>query len=177
MTKEQKMDIDFEKIEELVARLAGKDTVELSKLIIEGKENVSEFLLAEKLELGINLVRNRLYRLQKHNLVSSMRKKDKQKGWYIYYWTFNLVQAKLLIKSLKEEEIGSLKKRLKKEEEDHYTCSRKCLRLNFMNSMDNDFKCPLCEGMLAQSNNKKIIKEIKKELEVLLEEPCEKVAA
>ena len=113
------MDIDFEKIGDLVARLAGKDTVELSQLIIEGKENVSEFLLAEKLELGINHVRNRLYRLQKHNLVSSMRKKDKQKGWYIYYWTFNLVQAKSLIKSLKEEEIGSLKKRLKKEEEDH----------------------------------------------------------
>ncbi len=162
------MAINLEKVDNLVGKLTGKETVQLVRLIIEGTENVSEFILAEKLEMRINQVRNMLYRLQKYNLVTSMRKKDKQKGWYIYYWTFNEIQAKVLMKSVKKEEIELLKKRLEKEEDgEYYTCPKKCLRLNFVNAMDNDFKCPLCEKVLKQVDNKKIIKELKKEIEVL----------
>ena len=162
------MVINLEKVDELIEKLTGEETVKLVRLIIEGKENVSEFILAEKLEIKINTVRNMLYGLQKYNLVTSMRKKDKQKGWYIYYWTFNEVQAKVLMKTVKQEEIELLKKRLEKEEDgEYYNCPKKCLRLNFVNAMDNDFKCPLCEKVLKQADNKKIIKELKKEIEIL----------
>ena len=160
--------LDLEKIDGLMVKLAGIDSVPLTRLIIEGKENVSEFLLAEKLELGINQVRNMLYRLQKYNLVTSMRKKDKKKGWYIYYWTFNTIHANSLLVTIKDEELTALEKRLKREEEsDYYTCSKKCMRLNFINAMDNDFKCPICEGIVKQVDNSKIIKQLRKEIEEL----------
>ncbi len=98
--------------EELVKEVAGEDTVKLVGLL-KDKDNISEFKLAEKLRLTVNTVRNMLYRLQAHNLVTSTRKKDKKKGWYIYYWTFNTPQAKSLVRVVKQKKFEQLKERLK----------------------------------------------------------------
>ena len=163
------MELSQLEIDNLVAEVAGRDAVSVAEFIINTGENVSEFLIAEKLDTPINHIRNILYRLQENNLVTFMRKKDKQKGWYIYYWTFNKIQAKLLIKRLKTERIVTLKKRLEKEAEDFFTCRKKCLRITFNNAMENGFKCSECNAVLKQVSNKKQVKEIKKELELLID--------
>ena len=73
-------------IEETIGEVAGSDVIPLV-MYLKNKKNVSEFKLAEHLTQEINTTRNMLYRLLKANLVTFNRKKDKQKGWYIYYWT------------------------------------------------------------------------------------------
>ena len=78
MVEIKEMGLDTETVTELVEEIAGKDVVELVELI-KGKEHVSEFKIAEKLDLTVNQVRNMLYRLYSHNLVSFIRKKDKNK--------------------------------------------------------------------------------------------------
>ena len=80
-------------VEQVVTDVAGEDVIPLIKQL-KNKKNVSEFKLAEALELEVNLVRNMLYRLYHANLVSFTRRKDKKKGWYIYYWTFRIKQIK-----------------------------------------------------------------------------------
>tara|TARA_Y100000034_G_scaffold125577_1_gene175499 strand:+ start:384 stop:896 length:513 start_codon:yes stop_codon:yes gene_type:complete len=160
-------------IDKLVEEVAGIGAVSVAEFIINTGENVSEFLIAEKLETGINNIRNLLYRLQENNLVTFMRKKDKKKGWYIYYWTFNKVQANILINKLKEKRIVTLKKRLEKETEDFLSCNRKCLRITFNNALENNFKCPECESVLKQVDNKKQVESIKKELDMLIDSSSE----
>ena len=84
---------------DLVIEIAGPEVVALVELLY-GKENVSEFKLADKLELTVNQARNMLYKLHSHNLVSFIRKKDKRKGWYIYYWTLDLRRMLVFLVSL-----------------------------------------------------------------------------
>ena len=73
---------------ELVTVTVGEDALPLIN-ILKDKNNISEFKLAEMLNVTVNQIRNMLYRLNEKNLVNFMRKKDKKKGWYIYYWSLN----------------------------------------------------------------------------------------
>jgi transcription initiation factor TFIIE subunit alpha len=164
------MEISENKINSLVGQVAGEDAINVAEFIIAKGENVSEFLIAEALELQINHVRNILYRLQENNLVTFNRKKDKKKGWYIYYWSFNHPQAISTIQKMKENRIENLKKRLEKEDSStFYTCASKCLRLTFQNALESNFSCPECSKSLKEVDNSKIIREIKKELTMLEE--------
>jgi len=79
----------------LVEEMAGLDTGRIVDILF-GKKDVNEFLIARKMELTINQIRNILYKLSAEGLVSFIRKKDKRKGWYIYYWT--LKTEKCLVK-------------------------------------------------------------------------------
>src|SRR3989344_2462220 len=80
-------------VEEFVSEVAGKESIKILNILKE-QNNVSEFDMAEKLKMSINQVRNLLYKLNAHNLVFSTRKKDKDKGLYMYYWTFNFKHAR-----------------------------------------------------------------------------------
>ncbi len=158
----------MEKVLILIEEVAGKEAVPIAQEIIKGKENVSEFKLAETLNMNINQVRNFLYKLQKYNLITSTRKKDKKKGWYIYYWTFNVAQAIALSASLKKTRLSSLKKRLEAEENtEYYTCTRKCKKLDLEEAMELNFKCDECSNLLNRINNEKEIKAIQKEITLL----------
>ena len=109
-------------IEAVVSEVAGEDVVPLVKAL-KDKKNISEFKLAEDIKQEINITRNMLYRLYDANLVSFMRKKDKQKGWYIYYWTFNPKRIKDLSETLKKQRLEKLKDRLERENSsDFFTC-------------------------------------------------------
>ncbi len=163
-------ELNRNEINSLVAQVAGEDTVEVVEYILENGENISEFLISEKLEIPMNMLRNRLYRLQENNLITFTRKKDKKKGWYIYYWTFNHPQSISMIKKMKDSRITNLKKRLEREDSSiFYTCSSKCLRTKFDRAMENNFLCAECGKILKEQDNSKIIKEIKKELSLLEE--------
>ena len=89
-------------IEDLVKEVVGDEAVRLVDLI-KGKKNVSEFKIADKLKITVNQVRNILYGLNSRSLVTFTRKKDKKKGWYIYYWTFDEKKARDVIIEIKEK--------------------------------------------------------------------------
>ncbi len=162
--------------EELVREVAGEDTVKLVGLLRD-KENVSEFKIAEKLRLTVNTVRNMLYRLQAHNLVTSIRKKDKKKGWYIYYWTFNSSQARSLVRIVKQRKLERFKERLQAElQQTFYVCPERCVRMKIENAMDYDFKCPECGVVLQEENNQRFIEKIQAKILELEEELAKPLA-
>ena len=68
------MKLDNELLEQLMADLVGDDVLPLVRILAK-KRNVSEFKLAEMLNVTVNQIRNMLYRMNAHNLVSSIRKK------------------------------------------------------------------------------------------------------
>lgn len=157
-------------VEDLILEVADKEALELIRYI-ENKKNVSEFKIAEYLKMNINKTRNVLYRLNEHNLVSSTRKKDKKKGWYIYYWTFNPEYARVLAIDLKRKRIEDLRKRLKREgNEIFFLCQNECIRLDYNTAMEYGFRCPECGELMVEQKNEKIIDKIKVEVERLEKE-------
>jgi len=152
-------------VDEIVSEVAGEDVLPLVKAL-RNKSNVSEFKLADNIKKEINLTRNMLYRLYDNNLVSFIRKKDKKKGWYIYYWTFNQKRIKDLAQDIRKKKLERLLERLNREKTTQfYNCANKCVRLDFEQSHDFNFKCPECGQLLDIEDNAKKIKELQGELE------------
>lgn len=175
------MTIPSKVVEDIVSEVAGQDVIPLVRAL-RNKINVSEFKLADNIKSEINLTRNMLYRLYDNNLVSFIRKKDKKKGWYIYYWTFNQKRVKDLMGDIKKRRLDRLTERLNREKSTQfYACSNKCMRLDFEQSHDFNFKCPECGSLLDLEDNAKLISELEAELsrlqkEVVVEErPVRKV--
>ncbi len=157
-------------VDDVVSEVAGADVIPLVKAL-RNKSNVSEFKLADQIKREINLTRNMLYRLYDNNLVSFIRKKDKKKGWYIYYWTFNQKRIKDLLRDSKKRRLEKLTERLTREKTTQfYMCASKCLRLDFEQSHDFNFKCPECGLLLDMEDNSKKIKELQVEFDKLLKE-------
>lgn len=157
-------------VEDVVSEVVGEDVIKLVKYL-KNKKNISEFKLAESIKEEINRTRNMLYRLYDSNLVSFTRKKDKKKGWYIYYWTFNLKRIKYLVKNLKQKRLEKLKERIEREKTNHFfSCDSQCIRLDFEQATDFEYKCPECGLLLNQEDNADKIKEIEKEIKKLEKE-------
>lgn len=170
------MQLSVANLKELVIKIADEGAFKIVRYILD-KQNISEFVIAEKLGMTVNEVRNKLYKLQTYNLVSSTRKKDKEKGWYIYYWTFKQKDAYELFYNLKQKKLKELKDTLEKEDKTKFLiCKNECKRLTFEESLEEDFKCPVCGTLLKEESNKKNISTIRKEL-INLEKELTKVKA
>ncbi|MBU1204355.1 MAG: hypothetical protein KKA61_00550 [Nanoarchaeota archaeon] len=151
-------------IEATIVDVAGEDVLPLVKFL-GNKKNVSEFKIADTIKKEINQTRNMLYRLHEANLVSFIRKKDKKKGWYIYYWTFRPKMIRHLIVTLGKENLAKLKDRLAREKSSHFfICQNKCIRLDFDQAMNFDFKCPECGEIMNQEDNLENIRLIEEEI-------------
>lgn len=164
------MSISKKIFEDVIADVAGNDVLPLVKAL-KNKKNISEFKLASTLRQEINTVRNMLYRLYNANLVSFIRKKDQKKGWYIYYWTFNAKNIPYLAEDIKKRKIEKLTERLTREKNSFfYFCKNKCLRLEFEQATEFEFKCPECGSLLEQEDNSEKIITLQKEIEHLQKE-------
>jgi transcription initiation factor TFIIE subunit alpha len=161
------MKITQKAIENVISELVGDDIIPLVNLLKTNK-NISEFQIASKIKIPVDITRNQLYRLYNNNLVTFIRKKDKQKGWYIYYWTLNIDRIKYLVTDLKKKRIERLKDRLYRENNNHFfSCLNECIRIDFEQATNMEYKCPECGELLQQENNLKKIEFLKEEIKQL----------
>ncbi|MBW2990955.1 hypothetical protein KY348_04580 [Candidatus Woesearchaeota archaeon] len=155
-------------IKYVVTELVGEEALPII-FYLKGKNQISEFIIAEELDMEIHLVRNLLYRLLEFNIVSFIRKKDRIKGWYICYWDFNEHMTPYLGEKIRISKISKLKERLEKEQKHtFYMCRNACVRMPFEKSMEFNFKCPECGTLMNEQDNtrtQEFIKEQLKELE------------
>ena len=157
-------------IEASIVEVAGEDVLPIVHFL-KNKKNISEFKIAEAIKKEINATRNMLYRMQEANLVSFIRKKDKKKGWYIYYWTFKPKMIKHIVTNLKKEKLSKLKDRISREKSNHFfICQNKCIRLDFEQAMNFEFKCPECGEIMNQEDNKENIRLIEEEIKKIKKE-------
>ncbi len=178
------MRLTQKKIDEVVLRILGEDGLKLADLLKDA-ENVSEFDIAKKLKKDIKVVRKMLYLLYNHNLVSFTRKKDKQKGWYIYYWTLVTESLRFAYLKRRRELLVQLTEELNQEiNKVFFQCPEKCVRLDFDDALEFEFRCPECGKLLEQDDSsirieelKSTIVEIEEELRLAAEEKRKKRAA
>ncbi|MCX6710020.1 MAG: hypothetical protein NTV63_03665 [Candidatus Woesearchaeota archaeon] len=154
-------------IETVVTEVAGIEALSVVKILLK-KNSVSEYDIADRIHKDINQTRNLLYELHKSNLVYSIRKKDKVKGWYIYYWTFDVERISHLYGKMQEKKIEQLKKMLEREDgKSFFVCINKCMRIDFEQAMSYSFKCPECGSLMDRDDNLKKVIQIKKQIEEL----------
>ena len=133
--------------------------------ILYGKKNVNEFLIAKKLNLTINQIRNILYKLSDLSLVSFTRKKDKRKGWYTYFWTLNTEKAFIFLENILKKRLEELKNQLKSREvKRFYHCKICKTEVSEETALLNDFTCRECGEVYEITDNEKPIKEIKNKI-------------
>jgi len=160
------MKITNTKIFDTVKEVVGEDSLKVVEFL-KDKKNISDFKIAEKVKADIHEIRNILYRLYNHNLVTYYRKKDRQKGWYISYWTFNKKRIKDLMKNLHYSKIEKFTERLQVEEANRgnfFLCPNACVRVNFDKATDFEFKCPECGVVLNNQDNDKTIEFLRNKL-------------
>jgi len=168
------MRLTQKKVEDIIITIIGTEGLILIKQLY-GKENISEFDLAKKTKKDIKIVRKMLYLLYNHNLVSFTRKKDKQKGWYIYYWTLIPDNVRFTYFKRRKTLLARLKQKLEEEEKElFFACPKNCVRLNFDHAMDMDFHCPECGELLAQDTSEDKIVHLKKQI-ILIQDELEKI--
>ncbi|MDD5191733.1 MAG: hypothetical protein PHH54_03595 [Candidatus Nanoarchaeia archaeon] len=151
-------------LKSIVEILTNKQSAMIVDLLI-GKKDVNEFLIAKKLGLTINQTRNILYKLSDFGLVSFIRKKDKRKGWYIYFWTLNITKSLDLLEQKLREELGRHEVQLKSRKEKRYYLCKTCnIEVTEEGALLNDFICSECEEVYQLSDNEEIIKKLERDI-------------
>ena len=167
-------------LKNLVEEMAGIDAAKIVDILFD-KRDINEFLIAKKMTLTINQVRNILYKLSAEGLVSFTRKKDKRKGWYIYFWTLDTEKCLIKLESELIKKIEELKHLLGNREKDRYYFCKGCnIEVTEEKALENDFTCEECaevytlvdntnhirdvRGKITKKENE--LKEIKSELEI-----------
>lgn len=165
------MVITLENICDLFKSTLGEQGVSVIEFLYENDE-VSEFEISDAICIPVAQVRSLLYELESKSLVRYEKKKDKNKGWYLYYWylrkeNFNNVFYLNLKRKLQEYEMN-----LEKERSGSFcVCSNGCKRVSFEEALSNGFVCPVCYGFLEHDcGNKK--KELEKKIDF-----CKKILA
>jgi transcription factor E len=169
--KNVKKAINSSTIIKVISHLVGENIVDLVIELIT-QDDYSEFKLAEKLNQDVNATRNLLYRLLEHNLVTFTRRKDKRKGWYIYYWTFQPRDIEQKLIQIKEKELNELKNKIEKEF-DHdifFICENKCEKYDFDFASEHNYKCQECGLLLEQHDNTSHKDAVLCEIDSLMEE-------
>jgi transcription factor E len=147
------LDMQVKLLHDLVEEMAGEDTGRIVDILF-GKKDVNEFLIAKKMELTINQVRNILYKLSADGLVSFIRKKDKRKGWYIYYWTLKTEKCLVKLEGSLIGKIDRLNRILgSRETKRFYICKSCGIEVGEEKALEHGFSCEECAEVYELSDN------------------------
>lgn len=154
------MRMQIKLLNEILSNVIGKQAGEIVNLLV-GKKNVNEFIIAKKLKLTINQVRNILYKLSDAGLISFTRKKDKRKGWYTYFWTLNVGKSLELLASNVNRELDNLRNQLKnRESKRFYFCNTCKTEVNEETALLHNFTCEECGEVYQLQTDRKIINDL-----------------
>jgi transcription factor E len=139
--------------------MAGENTGRIVDILF-GKKDVNEFLIAKKMDLTINQVRNILYKLSADGLVEFIRKKDKRKGWYIYYWTLKTEKCLVKLEGALIKKIEDLNNTLgSRETRRFYVCKPCNIEVSEEKALEHGFSCEECAEIYELSDNSGPIRE------------------
>jgi len=151
-------------LKEVVVSLVGKTAEPVAELL-NNKDYVNEFIIAKKLDVTINQTRNILYKLSDNGLVSSIRKKDRKKGWYTYFWKIEVLKTLLFLKEKLLNKKEQIEKQIQsRESKQFYVCERCAVEFNEENALLQNFTCQECGDIFTLKDNSKLLKEFSKNL-------------
>ena len=154
-------------LKEVVGSIAGKQAEEIVDLL-DSSKYINEFIIAKKMNLTINQARNILYKISDYSLVSSIRKKDKKKGWYTYFWRIEILKSLEFIRNELQKKIKNFESQIKsRESKVFYFCERCNIEHTEENALAYNFTCNECGSVFSIKDNSKFIKDMRRSLDKL----------
>ena len=143
----------------MVEDIAGEDVREVTIALLNAQGEITDEEIEAQLGVKLNQVRKALYKLYDTQLVSVRREKDKETGYFIYYWRIHPDRIDKILQEKRELVLKKLETRLQYEKENmFFHCGNKeCPRVTFNVAFENDFICEKCGGKLEHFDNSKII--------------------
>ena len=157
-------------LKDAVSSVVGKPADEVVDLL-DGKKYTNEFLVAKKLDLTINQARNILYKISDFGLVSFIRKKDKRKGWYTYFWKLEIMKCLEFLRTSILKKMEQIQFQIKsRETKEFYECKSCNIEFTEESALVHNFTCNECGEIVTRKDNTPIIKEYNRELDKLKRE-------
>lgn len=151
-------------LKEIISLIVGKPSENIADLL-DSNKHVNEFIIAKKLGITINQTRNILYKIADEGLVSSIRKKDKRKGWYTYFWKLETSKALEFLRESLLKKIEQVKSQIKsRETKQFYFCELCNVEFTEENALLKDFTCSECGNVFSIKDNVPVLKELGKTL-------------
>ena len=134
--------------------------------LIDGIETDEE--IAKKTGIKLNIVRKILYKLYDMGLASYKRSKDPETQWFTYSWKFETEEVISRIIKDSENYLKMLNDELEREENNmFFICPQGHVRLDFDESSDYEFLCPVCGEELEFQDNTQNIEQLKEDIEMV----------
>ncbi|MHA1303312.1 MAG: transcription factor E [Candidatus Heimdallarchaeaceae archaeon] len=154
---------------EVVEDICGDEVKQVTLVLLNSDEEITDEEIAEKLDMRLNLVRKSLYKLYDLQLASFRRIRDKNTGWFVYFWTLHPERIDLFVEKKQQEVLKKLQSRLEYEDLNmFFKCSTSdCPRFTFQEAMDMNFVCPKCSGRLEAFDNEQIKQILRKKIKEL----------
>jgi transcription initiation factor TFIIE subunit alpha len=156
--------MELNDIIDITMELVGEDASAIVEYLFK-HPGASEFDISESLGLTVSQIRSVLYELKAKNLIDYDRRKDKEKGWYLYYWKVLAQNFETVYYNEKRNKLEQFKERLENEENStFYICPNFCKRLSFEDALDSDFHCPVCNSLMNEENKSRKIEMLKRNI-------------
>lgn len=156
--------MDLNKILDITFEIVGEDAVQVVEFLYSNP-GASEFDISEGIGFAVSQVRSILYELKSKNLINYDRRKDKEKGWYLYYWRVLPQNFDTVYMNEKKKKLEQFKERLENEENSiYYICPNFCKRLAFDDALENNFTCPVCGSLMNEENKTRKIEMLKRNI-------------
>ncbi len=156
---------------DLIEALAGREAKEVFSYLLEQGKELTDEEISRNTGIRVNAVRKALYSLSELGLISYRRIRDRNTGWYVYYWRINLENIDSILLTRKKEILKKLKERLEYERGNtFFICENEGIRYTFDEAFEYDFRCPRCGGNLVHVDNNEVIEILEKRIKTLEEE-------
>ncbi|MFX1282262.1 MAG: hypothetical protein ACFFB5_01345 [Promethearchaeota archaeon] len=182
--------MSFSQLNDIILKLTDKTTVKVLNVLLEHKEIIDEEMvniINEEIEqsqkdlnddkekeisrIALKEVRKSLYKLNERSLARYRRVRDKETGYFVYYWSPIFERILDLIVNRRKLSIRKLRQRLDYEQRNLlYVCSEGHTPVTFSDAFELGFICTTCGEELSQKDNENTIKFLKRKIKELDEE-------
>jgi transcription initiation factor TFIIE subunit alpha len=165
--------IDDPDINHLIKNIVGDGGIHIVSHLFKIKK-ADEFEIAKKLKEDVNFIRSVMYKMYTHNLVNYTRRRDAEKGWYIYTWESAPKKLFTSLINSRQKELENLFKKVEEEKsmEQIFHCPTCLINLDFNKSLELNFNCFACGGMLQPLNNDLVINNLNEDIKCLSTNIC-----
>jgi transcription initiation factor TFIIE subunit alpha len=169
--------LSHSQLDDIIQKLTDEITVQVLNVLLEQREVIDEEIvnqLNESFEedqpesvsdedsgtprIALKEVRKSLYKLNERSLARYRRVRDKETGYFVYYWSPIWERIRDLIVSRRKQTIKRLKQRLDYEQRNLlYVCGEGHTPVTFSDAFELGFICTVCGQELAQKENAETI--------------------
>lgn len=177
----------FSQLNDIILKLTDENTVKVLNVLLEHKEIIDEEIvniLNEEIEksqealnedeeklasrIALKEVRKSLYKLSERSLARYRRVRDKETGYFVYYWSPIFERVLDLIIYRRKRSVKKLRQRLDYEQRNLlYVCDEGHTPVTFSDAFELGFICTTCGKELSQKDNANTIQFLEQKIKKL----------